>query len=372
MSADDDCCALELSAAAEVLQININPGKPKAPGKGKGKGTTMSIFTTHKGGKDELITLQMPRALTFGVRMPTMSNSGGGATLNYQAALKYRMDQSESVVDPLRDIHDKIKAHITHDKFHVILPKTTAQIVKKLNAKHAWFPKDLFDVEEHLRDPKAMELFIATAEEKVDEICIFGGSEESHADETGKAKMVSFAPEKANNDGGVYEKSWMINLKAPIETDKQGNQMMHDAPKEEDLGPNGYSTPSPVFTFTACEGPEYDLSRYEEIKNINMLRKVVVDRKHPQADVPVLGPEKGEKFSREGIAVISLRFVHIRDDESQISVNMTLEHIHTFARDAPSSGKRKFVVKHDKDTPQTAPTDPTTVSYDELTGSESD
>jgi len=341
-----------LSEASDLLEIIISPGKAKAPGKSSGKGTTMSIFTTHNGRTDEHVSIQMPRAVTFGVRQPK-SSMNLGTSLNYGVALKYRMDQTETAVEPLRKIHEQIKNYIAREKFQEILPNTCAQILKKLSTKYAWFPKDLFGIEKAKRDPKAVALFEETAAEKVDEICIFGGSEESAKAENGKSKMVSFSGEKPNNDGGVYDKSWMINLKAPIATDKKGVQLMHDAPKEETMVPGTAYTPVPQFTFSVCSGPENDLTKSEDIANINMIRKVVVNPKAPDAEVLVFGPDPlTTPFSREGVAVISLRFIHIRDDESQISVNMTLEHFHTYSRDAPILGKRKFVVKHDKDTPQ--------------------
>jgi hypothetical protein len=353
MSAETEFCAIKLSEAASVLSIEISPGKVKKGGNSKGKGTTLGIFTKHTGRGDEMIALQMPRALTFGVR--PMMNNNGSSVPTYQLTLKYRMDQTEDMVEPLRSIYDKIKQHIVNDKFDVILPKTTATMVKKLNAKHNWFPKDLFDVESAMRDPKATALFREAAKEKIDEIFVFGGSEDTFDEDSGKSKMVSFSPEKASKDGGTHAKAWMVNLKAPVSMDKQGKVIYH--PSSDTA-----VAPAPVFTFSACEGPEYDLSRSEDIENSEMLR--------------LMGPEKGQPFSREGVAVISFRYMHVRDDESQVSVNMTLEHFHAYQREAITN-KRKFVVRDDKDTPQVGELPPKTAGEihsddDDISGDENE
>ena len=73
-----------------------------------------------------------------------------------------------------------------------------------------------------------------------------------------------------------------------------------------------------MFNFTACESPENDLQKSVEVANKDILSK--------------LAPVDGAPFSREGISVVGLPYIHVRDDESSISVNISLEHFHALSR----------------------------------------
>lgn len=74
---------------------------------------------------------------------------------------------------------------------------------------------------------------------------------------------------------------------------------------------------SPIFKFTASEGPEDDLEQTTIIPNESMVDK--------------LAPANGESFSRDAIAVVSLPYIHVRDDESSVCVNISLRHLHALA-----------------------------------------
>ena len=44
-----------------------------------------------------------------------------------------------------------------------------------------------------------------------------------------------------------------------------------------------------------------------------------------------LAPANGESFSRDAIAVVSLPYIHVCDDESSVYVNISLRHLHALA-----------------------------------------
>jgi hypothetical protein len=144
--------------------------------------------------------------------------------------------------------------------------------------------------------------------------------------------MVSFSPASTNNNGKSYEAAYMVNIVCPQKFKVGGGVEFHP-PAEEGLRGR------PNFNFTACESPESNLKDITEIENINILDK--------------LAPADGEPFARDGVAVVSFPYLHIKQDESSISVCMSLEHFHCYQRDSGILGKRMFVVIDDEDTPQT-------------------
>jgi hypothetical protein len=259
-----------------------------------------------------------------------MYNSGPVA--KYGVALKYRMDQHSTVVKPLCEVHSLIKAHIGTAVFTTLLPKTTKAILAKMHKTDKSYPLDLFDQSDDTNETARVRFFELAAE-KLDEIAIFGGSEEEAADHQGKSKMVSFSDGISKKDGKEFEKAWLINLAASTKWKKAGEVLYHKDPETDEN-----MRQSPVFDFTVCEGPEHDFSMAEDIPNEKLLA--------------LFGPAPGEPFTREGVAVVSLQYIHVRDDETQISVNMSLEHFHAFSRDISGSSKRKFSVISDPDTPQ--------------------
>lgn len=321
--------AMKIKDAANKLKVHIKFADEKKRAESKGKGCVHHLRSVGVDGALDSIFLQLPRALTFGVR-PNMSNNG--PIPKYQLTLKYEHGQHAMIVDPLRAIHDRLKRAIT-ETFHIVLPKTTRMMLTRINKKNKKVPLNLFELDwesDAMTAPR--ELFFEEAREKVDEICVFGGSEEDFEMHKGKAKLVSFAPAKSGKDGKHYEKSWMVNIACPIKMKRGGGVEFHAAEDGE--------IARPVFNFTACESPETDLQNSAEIPNEEILAK--------------LAPVDGAPFSREGIAVVSLPYIHVRDDESSISVNLSLEHFHALARDQAVLGKRTFAVMQDDDTPQTA------------------
>ena len=336
--------AHSLTDAVQNLNVFVTPADDKKREQSKGKGCVHAIFTKPAGGGQERIALQMPRGMTFGARLSM--NNNNSAIPKYQMTLKYRMEQTSVVVDPLREIHALVKQSIVNE-FHRILPKTCKSMLVKMHKKDKDIPLDLFEKPEEERNAYPLaemrDLFMERALEKVDEIFIFGGSEETYDLDAGKSKMISFAPEKNGKDGKTYDKSWMVNVNAPIIT-KAGKPVFLEVQRsvDSDGGALKKMEKVPNFDFSLHEGPEFDLSSYEEIK-----KEDVIARFGPTADSPV--------FSREGVAVITLRYIHVRDDETQISVNMTLEHFHAFSREQSTLGKRKFQIKKDPDTPQEDP-----------------
>ena len=323
--------AMKIKDAATRLKFHIKFADEKKRAESKGKGCVHHLRSLGADGALEPIFLQLPRALTFGVR-PNMSNNG--LIPKYQLTLKFAHEQQSVIVDPLRAIHDRLKNAIT-DTFHIILPKTTRMMLTRINKKNKKVPLNLFELEwesDAMSGPR--ELFFEEAREKVDEICVFGGSEEEFEMHKGKAKLVTFAPAKSSKDGKQYDKSWMVNIACPIKMKRGGGVEFHPMEEGDTLATN------PVFNFTACESPENDLQKSVEVANKDILSK--------------LAPVDGAPFSREGISVVGLPYIHVRDDESSISVNISLEHFHALSRDQAVLGKRLFTVMQDDDTPQNA------------------
>lgn len=322
--------AIKLNDAPSTLTFKIKCADEKKRADSKGKGCVHHLKTVTEDGSLDNVYLQLPRGLTFGVR-PNMNNSG--PIPKYQLTLKFNFDQKAAVVDPFREIHELIKKAIA-DEFHAILPKTTTTMLKKMHKKNKKIPENLFQLDyESSEFAEAKDLFMEAAHEKIDEICIFGGSEEDFDMHHGKAKMVSFAPAKTSKEGKSYDKAWTVNVACPIKM-KRGGGVEFCTLEDGEI-----DTHRPVFNFTACESPENNLKKTTPISNESIL-----DR---------LAPVDGTPFSREGIAVVCLPYIHVRDDESSISVNISLEHFHALLRDQASSlGKRSFAVLQDDDTPQ--------------------
>lgn len=321
---------MKLTEAAENLTFKIKLADEKKRADSKGKGCVHHLKTVTADGSLDNVYLQLPRALTFGVR-PNMNNSG--PVPKYQLTLKFNFDQKGAVVDPLRDVHELIKAAIV-DSFHTILPKTTSIMLKKMRKKNNKIPEDLFQQDHEAPEfVKVKESFVEAAREKIDEICIFGGSEEDFDMHRGKAKMVSFAPAKTGKDGKSYDKAWTVNVACPIKM-KRGGGVEFCSLEDGEI-----DTHRPLFNFTACESPENNLKKTTTIPSENILDK--------------LAPVDGTPFSRDGIAVVCLPYIHVRDDESSVSVNISLEHFHALLREQASVlGKRSFAVIQDDDTPQ--------------------
>lgn len=339
--------AMKLTEAADNLTFEIKCADEKKRSDSKGKGCVHHLRTVTSDGSLDNVYLQLPRALTFGVR-PNMNNSG--PIPKYQITLKFNFEQKDAVVDPLRNIHELIKNAIV-DKFHVILQKTTTTMLKKMHKKNKKIPENLFQLDHESSElAEAKEFFVEAAREKIDEICIFGGSEEDFDMHRGKAKMVSFAPSKTSKDGKTYDKAWTINAACPVKM-KRGGGVEFCALEDGEI-----DTHRPLFNFTACESPENNLRKTTPIPSENILDK--------------LAPVDGNPFSRDGIAVVCLPYIHVRDDESSVSVNISLEHFHALTREQASLGKRSFAVLQDDDTPQKnedgdAPYDDTGVEEEE-------
>jgi hypothetical protein len=329
---------MKLSEAPEHLNITIKCADEKKRNESKGKGCVHHLKNMTSDGTIDNVYLQLPRALTFGIR-PNMNNNG--PIPKYQLTLKYAFEQKNTVVEPLREIHDLIKTAIVI-RFNEILPNTTRNMIKKFQQKKSKVAvpdndqdiiKVLFsdDVSEQYEQFKAA--FFEAAAEKIDEICTFGGSEEDFQMHRGKAKMVTFAPAKTGKDGKNYDKAWTINVSCPIQM-KRGGGVEFCTLEDGEIDRN-----CPVFNFTACESPENNLKDVSEIP-----KDMILDK---------LAPKEGTPFSREGISVVSLPYVHVRDDESSISVNVSLEHFHALLREQGTVlGKRTFSVVEDDDTPQ--------------------
>ena len=97
-------------------------------------------------------------------------------------------------------------------------------------------------------------------------------------------------PAKAGKDGGQdFEHSWTLNTNCGVRSE-MGNHQFHTNPD----GTRG----DPVFDFTLVESPERDFRKAEEVNNEEILAK--------------FAPVDRAPFSREGIAVISLPFIHVR------------------------------------------------------------
>ena len=315
--------ALLLKDTLTTTNIVCVPQDKKKRLKRKGMGSTHPLFKKLKKDQLESIDIQMPRATTFGCRQ-SLINAGGGGPPKYQVTLKYKSEQTAQVVDPLRKLHSMIKDAVVVE-FDRILPNTTKSINDKLCKANSKFPKSLFDVPADERVAEHVTLFKDTARERLDDLMTFGGSEESHEFDSGKSKMVSFAPSKAGRDGGAdFDKAWTINANASIKND-MGTPMYHDSG-------------APVFDFSLVEGPERALRKAVEIENQDILT--------------MFGPVDKKPFSREGVPIISVPFIHVRDDESQISVHVCLEHFHAFHREEAGRKKRKHAVTFDEDTPQ--------------------
>ena len=130
------------------------------------------------------------------------------------------MTQTGKTVDPLRKMHCKVKAAVMKE-FTKILPNKTKDIIKKLSkGSTSTFAKNYSELTVDERSADDVLKFEELANEKLDELMTFGGSEESHENDVGKSKMVSFAPAKAGKDGGSdYDKAWTINANACIKSD---------------------------------------------------------------------------------------------------------------------------------------------------------
>jgi hypothetical protein len=168
--------------------------------------------------------------------------------------LKYKTDQTNIVVEPLREMHGMVKSAVITE-FVRILPNTTKSIIKKLCKGNSAFPKNYSELVAVDRTAEDVEQFENMARERLEDLMTFGGSEESHDSDSGKSKMVSFPPPKvrqflmpnriqaeltlramncfsfvylfkpcrytkAGRDGGSdFDKAWTINANASIKND---------------------------------------------------------------------------------------------------------------------------------------------------------
>jgi hypothetical protein len=165
--------------------------------------------------------------------------------------LKYKTDQTNIVVEPLREMHGMVKSAVITE-FVRILPNTTKSIIKKLCKGNSAFPKNYSELVAVDRTAEDVEQFENMARERLEDVRLcsknplhnsvllrtddingtvllpwpykrlmtFGGSEESHDSDSGKSKMVSFSPPKAGRDGGAdFDKAWTINANASIKSD---------------------------------------------------------------------------------------------------------------------------------------------------------
>jgi hypothetical protein len=316
--------AMKLVDLAETLDVKFRFADAQKRAESKGKGCVHHLLCAVAGGSPSPIYFQLPRGVTYGVRVSKNNTS------KYQLTVKYREDQIAMAVDPLREIHTKIKQAVL-DNFHILLPKTTSLLISRLTKKDKKFPSNVFDTAASPAVVAYRATFTNEARERLDEIFIFGASEEDHDNQYGKSKMVAFAPAKQGNDGKTYEKSYMVNISCPVRNKRGGGFEVH-ASDDGKL--------RPVFTFSACEGPESNLKSTNVVSS-----EEVLDR---------MGPVDGAPFARDGIAVVGLPYMHIGADESGISVNVCLEHFHMLTRDDGLSKKRTFAIMQDDETPQQA------------------
>jgi hypothetical protein len=319
-------CAMKLKGAADNLNFKLTVGTEKK----SGLGIVHRLAHIGLDGVAQVPCVQMPRATTFGVRDSKLNPGKYGLTLSYR-------NEQKVFVDELRAIHGKLKATIiTH--YSTVLPNSTFEIMEKLINKNPDFPTELLTMDvpasgkAAVAYKAAMGLFMEEVTDKVNQVFTFGASETHIKAHKGRAKMVSFSPASTNNNGKSYEAAYMVNIVCPQKFKVGGGVEFHP-PAEEGLRGR------PNFNFTACESPESNLKDITEIENINILDK--------------LAPADGEPFARDGVAVVSFPYLHIKQDESSISVCMSLEHFHCYQRDSGILGKRMFVVIDDEDTPQT-------------------
>ena len=260
-----------------------------------GKGRVHLLKTVTRDGSLRSVYIQLPRA-GFSIRPDNLGLYLGygdsGPVPKYRLTLKFNQ---KVAVDQLRDAHSMIKAVIV-DSFHTILPMTTYVILGVLEKNDENFPKNLFEqVHDLRRFTKAKELFARAARKKLDEIFVFGGSEEDFDSHRGARTMVNFVPAKSTHDG---KKAWTVDVAA---------SSMRSADSRD------YR---PLFKFTACEGPEKNREKTTIVPNENVLEK--------------LSPVDGKHFSRDGIADVCLSHIHVRDDESSVFVNISPKHLHIF------------------------------------------
>jgi hypothetical protein len=320
-------CAMKLKGAADKLRFKMTVGTEKK----SGLGITHRLAHVGLDGVAQVPCVQMPRATTFGVRDSKLNPGKYGLTLSY------RSDQ-KVFVDELKAIHGKLKAAII-EQYSAVLPNSSFEIMEKLSNKNPEFPTELLTMEPPTagkaadKYKAAMALFMEEITDKVNQVFTFGASETHMKAHKGRAKMVSFSSASTNSNGKSYPAAYMVNIACPQKFKVGGGVEFH--PAEEGLRGR------PNFNFTACESPESNLKDITEIENINILDK--------------LSPADGEPFARDGVAVVSFPYMHIKQDESSISVCMSLEHFHCYQRDSGVLGKRSFVVMDDDDTPQADP-----------------
>lgn len=259
-----------------------------------GRGRVHLLMKIAANGSRGAVYVQLPRAVTFGIR-----DSGYSRLLGYRypaAPIKYRLTlkfDHEVAVEQLRDVHSMIKEAII-DSFNAILPKTTDDILKKDDK----IPKNLFEQTHDLRRfSRAKKLFARAARERLDEIFVFGTEEDFDLRQYCARPMVRQSRSRTPNHDD--KKTWYVDVRCAAARDVYS------------------SDHSPIFKFTASEGPEDDLDQTTIIPNENMLDK--------------LAPANDESFSRDAIAVVSLPYIHVRDDESSVCVNISLRHLHALA-----------------------------------------
>ena len=127
-------------------------------------------------------------------------------------------------------------------------------------------------------------------------------SEESHESEAGKSKTVSFAPARPGKDGSSgFDKAWTLNTNASIKSE-MGSQQFH-------TNADG-SRGAPIFDFTLVESPERNFKKAEEVSNADILTS--------------FGPVDRAPFSREGVGIISLPFLHVRQASEILNADIIL------------------------------------------------
>jgi len=101
------------------------------------------------------IKIKMPRAHTFGIRHVVTTNMG---LKSYGMVIKYPLSNSISTLIPLRQIHNKLKRHLSKTcVFTMVMPETTRALVTQINLEAPYISNE-----------SKRKLFISRAAKKVE------------------------------------------------------------------------------------------------------------------------------------------------------------------------------------------------------------
>jgi hypothetical protein len=131
---------IELEREFITKPLRASAAQPRSIWSAPDSASVWNLRSNHTG-RALSIRIRMPRALTFGARHTVTSDVG---RKRYGMVFKYDMGQCSQTLDPLRELHERIKAHLVKPSvFTLVMPETTRAICHQINLKYKTGSDDL-------------------------------------------------------------------------------------------------------------------------------------------------------------------------------------------------------------------------------------